>query len=126
MSGSAHAAGEADRDNTDARRGADAIRVILMTAPSDAAAESLVQVLVSERLAACGSIVPGLTSIYRWQGGVQTDAEVLVVLKATARSVPSLIGRAAELHPYDVPEVLVLPVVAGHEPYLEWVRESCS
>lgn len=108
------------------RDGGDAVRVILITAPSTAVAESLVRTLVGERLAACGNIVPGLTSIYRWQAEIQMDDEVLIVLKAAARSVSALLARAAELHPYDVPEVLVLPVLAGHPPYVAWVNESCG
>lgn len=108
------------------RDGDDAVRVILMTAPSTAVAESMIRALVGERLAACGNIVPGVTSIYRWQGEIQTDAEVLIVLKAPSRIVPALLARAAELHPYDVPEVLALPVLMGHAPYVAWVSESCG
>lgn len=127
MNAPARATATADRGGADAvRDDPDAVRVILMTAPSTAAAESLVRALVDERLAACGNIVPGLTSIYHWRGEVQTDSEVMIVLKAVARSVPALLTRAAALHSYEVPEVLVLPVLAGHEPYLAWVRESCG
>ncbi|HEX7117623.1 MAG TPA: divalent-cation tolerance protein CutA [Longimicrobiales bacterium] len=99
-------------------------RVVLMTAPDRDTAERVVRALVEERLVACGNIVPGLTSIYRWQGAIECDAEVLVVLKTTAAHVPALLARAPELHPYEVPELLVLPVETGHPPYLEWVRES--
>jgi periplasmic divalent cation tolerance protein len=102
-----------------------AVQVVLMTAPSADVAEHVVRTLVDERLAACGNIVPGMTSIYRWQGAVRTDAEVLVILKTTAERAAALLARASALHPYDVPELLVLPVAAGHEPYLAWVR-SCS
>jgi len=73
---------------------------------------------------ACGNIVPGLTSIYRWKGAVERDAEALVVLKLVEEAVPRLLVRAPELHPYEVPEVLVLPVIAGHGPYLDWLAES--
>ncbi len=100
------------------------VHVILMTAPNGDVAREIVRTLVDERLAACGNVVPGLTSIYRWQDGIQTDSEVLVILKASADKVPALLARAPELHPYEVPEVLVLPVAAGHGPYLEWVRDS--
>lgn len=108
------------------RNGGDSVHVILMTAPTVAAAASLVRALVDERLAACGNIVAGVTSIYRWQGEVHTDPEAMVVLKVAAERLPALLARATELHPYDVPEILVLPVLAGHEPYLAWVRESCA
>lgn len=101
-------------------------RVVLSTAPSLEVAESLVSALVSERLAACGNIVPGVTSIYRWQGTVQRDAEVLVVLKTVASCVHRMMERLVELHPYDVPEALVLPVEAGSAAYLEWVAASAD
>lgn len=101
-------------------------RVVLMTAPNAQVAESLVRALVEEALVACGNIVPGLTSIYRWRGAVQCDAEVMVVLKTTAAAVPRLLERVPELHPYEVPELLVLPVQAGLEKYLRWVSESVS
>lgn len=99
-------------------------RVVLSTAPSLEVAESLVSTLVGERLAACGNIVPGVTSIYRWQGRVQRDAEVIVVLKTVASCVHRMTERLVELHPYDVPEALVLPVDAGSTAYLDWVSTS--
>ncbi len=99
-------------------------RVVLMTAPDRDAAERVVRALVEERLIACGNIVPGLTSIYRWKGAIECDAEVLVVMKTTAAAVPALLARAPQLHPYEVPELLVLPVEFGYGPYLDWVRES--
>ncbi|MFW6080226.1 MAG: divalent-cation tolerance protein CutA, partial [Gemmatimonadota bacterium] len=77
--------------------------------------------LVEERVVACGNILPALTSIYRWGGEVERDQEALVVLKTTTAAVPELLERVPALHPYDVPEVLVLPVDAGHAPYLGWV-----
>lgn len=103
---------------------ASAVRIVLITAPSADVAGKLVRALVEEGLAACGNVVPGVTSIYRWQGDIQTDAEVLVMLKTTVARVAALLERAPELHPYDVPEVLVLPVEAGHAPYVAWVHAS--
>lgn len=102
----------------------DGTRIVLMTAPDADAAESLVRTLVDERLVACGNVMPGLTSIYRWQGEVERDAEALVVLKTTADALPRLLERAAALHPYDVPELLAFPVSEGHGPYLEWITEN--
>jgi periplasmic divalent cation tolerance protein len=99
-------------------------KVVLVTLPDEAAAESLVTRLVEERVVACGNIVPGLTSIYRWQGAVERAAEVMVVFKTTGAGAERLIRRVPELHPYDVPEVLVLPVESGHGPYLQWVVEN--
>ncbi len=105
---------------------AEDVRVALVTAPDAAAAESLVQRLVEEGIVACGNIVPGVLSIYRWQGAIERAGEVLVVLKTTAGAVPRLLARVPALHPYPVPEVLVLPVVAGHGAYLTWVAESVA
>src|SRR5262245_35586645 len=97
-------------------------RVVLMTAPDRATAESLAQRLVGERLAACANLVSGLASIYRWEGRVERADEILLILKTEADRIPALIARAAELHPYDVPEILALPVEAGLAAYLSWVR----
>lgn len=101
-------------------------RVVLSTLPDREAAERLVKALVEERLAACGNIVPGLSSIFRWEGAVEEATEVLVVLKTAAATLPALLERAPELHPYDVPEFIALPITAGHRPYLEWVVDESS
>ncbi len=77
--------------------------------------------LVEERLAACANVLDGVRSIYRWEGQVQDDAEVMLVIKTRADRCQDLATRVTELHPYDLPEVLVLPVVGGSQPYLEWV-----
>lgn len=100
-------------------------RVALVTAPDMAVAEQIVRTLVDERLVACGNILPGVVSIFRWEGRIQRDGEVLIVLKTAASRVAALQERVSILHPYDVPEVLVLPVESGHGPYVDWVlRES--
>ena len=97
------------------------VRVVLMTAPDRATAESLADTVVRERLAACASLVPGLTSVFWWEGQVQRAEEVLVLMKTPSERVDALIARAAELHPYEVPELLALPVEAGLPAYLEWI-----
>ena len=102
------------------------VRVALMTAPSMEVAEALVRALVDEKLIACGNILPGMRSIYRWQGAVESETEALILLKTTAALVPQLLQRAPELHPYEVPEVLILDVPAGHAPYLRWVETSVA
>lgn len=102
--------------------GSAAVRLALTTAPSRAVAEELGTTLVRERLAACANLLDGVHSIFWWQGEVQREDEVLVLLKTTGERVEALRARLAELHPYDVPEVLVMPVELGHEPYLAWVR----
>jgi periplasmic divalent cation tolerance protein len=98
------------------------VRTILLTAPDVDVAERVGRALVEERLAACANIVPGVVSLFRWEGEVQREAEVLVIVKTTDERVEDVRARVVELHPYQVPEVLVLPVLAGHAPYLDWVR----
>lgn len=99
-------------------------RVVLVTAPDAEAAERLVGTLLEERLVACANLVPGVTSIFRWKGAVEHQSEVLIVLKTVAANVAALLERVPALHPYEVPEVLVVPVVAGHGAYLDWVRQE--
>jgi periplasmic divalent cation tolerance protein len=98
--------------------------VLLVTAPTADAAATLARALVEEGLAACGNVVPAIRSIYRWEGKVQDEPEALLVLKTERRLVPAVKARLPELHPYQVPELLVLPVEDGLAPYLEWVGAS--
>ena len=98
-----------------------AVCVVLVTVPTADDGCMLARRLVSEGLAACGNVIPGLTSVYRWKGEVQEDPEALVMLKTTNEAIPALMDRVSELHTYEVPEFLVLPVEAGFEPYLRWV-----
>ncbi len=100
------------------------VTVVLITAPSAEVAAGLARTLVEEGLAACGNVVPGLRSIYRWEGAIQDEAEVLLLLKTRTAAFEALRRRIVELHPYDVPEVLALKVEAGHEPYLAWIRSA--
>lgn len=102
------------------------ISVVLCTAPSQETAEQIVTTIVSERLAACGNIVPGVTSIYRWQDVVQREAEVLILFKTVSAALPRLTARVHELHPYDVPEVLALTVAAGSVEYMTWVAGNAT
>lgn len=95
--------------------------VVLVTTPNAEAAAELARALVEERLAACGNVVPGLRSIYRWEGKVQDDAEALLVLKTTRARFEALRDRVLALHPYQVPEVIALAVEAGSAPYLAWI-----
>lgn len=100
----------------------DAVMVVLTTAPSVDAAEQIGSTLVEERLSACVNVVEGVTSIYRWKGGVEREREVLMVLKTTANAVERLKLRLVALHPYEVPEILAIEPSDGHLPYLDWVR----
>lgn len=107
-----------------AESGPDVVTV-LMTAPDTDVAESVVRQLLEEKLIACGNLLPGAVSLYRWEGDIQRDEEAVVVLKTVRRLVPRLLERAGGLHPYDVPEFLVQPVLAGGAEYLEWVENEC-
>lgn len=95
--------------------------VVYITAPDAAVGARIGRALVEEELAACCNLVPGLRSIYRWEGAIQEDAEVLLVLKTRAERLDALTARVVALHPYALPEVIALPVVAGYAPYLAWV-----
>lgn len=100
------------------------ITLALVTAPAHDVAERIVTTIVEEQLAACGNIVPGLTSIYRWDGALQRDSEVLIIFKTTRSALARLMARVEDLHPYDVPEVLAVPVAAGLEAYATWVAAN--
>jgi periplasmic divalent cation tolerance protein len=97
--------------------------VVLSTLPADRAAD-IARVLVEEKLAACVNLVAGVRSIYTWEGKTCDDGETLAVIKSTRARYDALAARLVELHPYQVPEVLALPVSAGHAPYLAWLARS--
>ena len=101
------------------------ILVVFSTWPDAEKARAAAQKLVEEKRIACANLLPGVESIYRWQGKVETSAEVLVIFKTTTANYASLESRIRELHPYEVPEVLALPVASGLPGYLRWVAESC-
>jgi periplasmic divalent cation tolerance protein len=98
--------------------------VILVTAPSAEVAAGIARAVVEERLAACGNVLPGVRSIYRWEGKVQDEPEVLLILKTQRKRFPELRDRILALHPYEVPEVLALPVEAGSDAYLDWIAQA--
>ena len=98
--------------------------VVYCTCPDQAIAERIAETTVSERLAACASLVPGLTSIYRWQGEIQRDSEWLLIIKTRSIVYPLLEARICELHPYDTPEIIALPIQAGSAAYLSWMTNN--
>jgi periplasmic divalent cation tolerance protein len=104
----------------------DALRVVLCTAPDADAALRIARALVDERLVACVNVLPGVASVYRWQGRVQEDSEVLLVMKTQAQRLPALTERVAALHPYEVPEVLALAASEVAGPYAAWVRAETA
>jgi periplasmic divalent cation tolerance protein len=97
---------------------------IVLTTFGVGQAAAAARVLVEERLAACVNVLPAMTSVYRWEGAVQQEAEEQVVIKTTADRLARLESRLRELHPYDVPEFLVISADAGSEAYLKWVGLS--
>ena len=98
--------------------------VVFCTCPDQASAERIAATVVEERLAACVNILPGLTSVYRWRGQMQRDTELLLLVKTRGAAYPLLEARIRELHPYDVPEVIALPVRAGSSAYLDWIAAN--
>jgi periplasmic divalent cation tolerance protein len=97
-----------------------------VTVPDRERAEIIGRTVVSERLAACVNVLPGITSIYRWDGELHADQEVLCLLKTTAERFEALAARIRALHPYDVPEIIAVEVVAGSPAYLEWVAAQTT
>jgi periplasmic divalent cation tolerance protein len=98
--------------------------VVLTTLPAEGDASAFARTLVAEHLAACVNIHAPMTSAYWWEGKVQEDAERQLTIKTTADRVQAVQDRIRELHPYDVPEFLVLTVADGSEAYVRWVGES--
>ncbi len=100
--------------------------VALTTVGSSEDAERIARSLVERRLAACVNVVPGVVSFYRWRGVVERDGEWLLVMKTNGERLDALRAGLVSLHPYELPELLVLPVSAGHAPYLSWLAESVT
>lgn len=100
--------------------------LVLSTVASEEDGERLARTLVEKRVAACVNVVPGVTSFYRWEGNVQRGEERLLVIKTRADRFEDLRSALVELHPYDVPEVIAVPITTGHGPYLSWLDESLS
>ena len=98
--------------------------VVYCACPDQAVAERIAEAVVSERLAACVNLVPGVTSIYRWQGEIQRDAELLLMIKTRRAVYSQLEARISELHPYQVPEIIALPIQAGSAAYLAWMADN--
>ena len=98
--------------------------VVLVTVPTAPEGQAMARSLVELRLAACVNVLPGVTSIYRWEGKVEESAEVLLIVKTIPAQLPELEKAIRAGHPYDVPEILTLPVHSGSEDYLRWLLSS--
>ena len=100
--------------------------VVLSTVGSAGDAERIAQAMVEQGYAACVNVVPGVASFYRWEGETARDAEWLMIMKTTAARFEALREALVEMHPYEVPEVVELPIERGHAPYLDWIDASVS
>ena len=103
-----------------------AFRIVLSTAGSEEEGARIAKSLLERKLCACVNLVPKIRSFYRWKGEVQDDAEVLLIMKTTQDKLGALSGHLAQIHSYDVPEVLAIAVDKGSASYLEWLAESCA
>ena len=99
------------------------MRIVLCNCPPTSA-EPVSRALVERGLAACVNALPGVVSTYVWQGEVCVDEETTLLIKTRAELVPALIEALVELHPYELPEVIALPITEGHQPYLDWIAAS--
>ncbi|KAM0863367.1 hypothetical protein ACQ4PT_044641 [Festuca glaucescens] len=98
--------------------------VVYVTVPNREAGKKLSESIISEKLAACVNIVPGIESVYWWEGKVQTDAEELLIIKTRESLLNALTEHVKANHEYDVPEVIALPISGGNLKYLEWLKNS--
>jgi periplasmic divalent cation tolerance protein len=94
---------------------------VVVTAPDGEWLAGFTRTLVEERLAACGHVIPAVRSVYRWDGAVHDEAEARVGLHTRRSLVPAIVDRTAQLHPYDVPCVIALPLAGGNPAYLRWL-----
>lgn len=99
--------------------------IVLITAPSPETGEKIAQELLAQKLAACINIIPQIQSLYTWQGSLRNDTEVLLIVKTRADLLEEhLIPAVQALHPYQVPEIIALPILGGLSSYLEWIEQS--
>ena len=98
--------------------------IVMTTLPADADVTTFARTLVETRLAACVNLLPGMDSVYRWDGRIEQERERQLVITTSRGRLPALWDRVREIHPYEVPEFIVLPIVDGSDAYLRWVGES--
>lgn len=101
-------------------------RVVFVTCGSVGEARRIGKTVVEKKLAACANILAGVESIYRWKGKIERAREVLIVIKTTAKQLEDLEREVKRLHSYDLPEFIVLPIVAGSNEYLSWIAENAT
>jgi len=99
--------------------------IVLITTPSEAVGQQLAQALLAEKLAACVNIIPAVNSFYIWKGEIQNDQEAMLVVKSRLDLFEDRLMPAVKaLHPYDVPEIIALPILMGSKSYLDWIGEE--
>ncbi len=104
---------------------AEQILLVISTCPDPETADRIAHTLIAEKFAACANIIPAVHSIYRWKDKIETAGEVIVFFKTTLDQQAAFQEKLRSLHPYDVPEIIFIPVVTGLPDYLRWVIESC-
>jgi len=97
--------------------------LILITTNTKKEAEKIAESLVESRLVACVNIMPAVTSVYYWKGEVCKESEVLLVIKTRAEHFDTLVEKVTQLHSYEVPEIIALPILRGYKPYLDWIKQ---
>jgi len=100
--------------------------VILITASSSEEAHKIAEVLLNQRKAACVNIVPGVSSLFWWQDKLDSAQESLLIVKTKASLLPEVISLVKEVHSYDVPEIIALPIIGGNQDYLEWIGKEAK
>jgi periplasmic divalent cation tolerance protein len=100
--------------------------LVLTNVPDLECAQLIARTLVEARLAACVNLLPAVQSIYRWQGQIEEATEITLLIKTTSQQVDSLQKAIVKLHPYDVPEIIATPIVAGYAPYLQWIATETA
>ncbi len=105
---------------------AETFLLVTTTCPDQACADMLAEALLQQKLAACVQQIPGIRSFYRWKGNIEADNEVLLHIKTRAGRFEELAASISALHPYEIPEIIALPLVAASGPYLHWLDESVA
>ena len=100
------------------------LQIVLCSVPDRETAERIATALVDERLAACVNIVPGITSVYRWREKIETGTELLLLIKTGRKTAGALQKRICSLHPYELPEIIAVPIQEGLRGYLDWLTDS--
>lgn len=98
--------------------------IVLCTVPDRNTAEEIAHILIADNLAACVNIVPGVTSVYRWENRIEQAGELILVIKTGSIAYPALQEKIADLHPYELPEIIAVPIQDGLPAYLNWLTQS--